>query len=129
VVFCDPQMALVGTPYRELNHEAVCIGQVSFDDQGRSRVMAVNQGIMRVYARRPDCVLVGAEMFGPRMEHMAHLLAWAVQEQMPVQRLLRMPVYHPTFEEGMRSALRDLARALEVAGECPSEDLSTSPGT
>ena len=128
VVFCDPQMAVVGTPYRDLDHGSIAIGQVDFADQGRARVMAVNRGIMRVYARRDDCVLVGAEMFGPRMEHMAHLLAWAIQEETPVQHLLQMPVYHPTLEEGMRTALRDLARALEVEGECRRQDLSISPG-
>ena len=52
---------------------------------------------------------------GNNPSDMAHLLAWAIQEQTPVQHLVRMPVYHPTLEEGMRTALRDLARALETA--------------
>lgn len=128
VLFCDPQMAMAGTAYSQLDDD-VSIGQATFDDQGRARVMAVNRGIIRVYARRRDCVLVGAEMFGPRMEHMAHLLAWAIQEQTPVQHLLQMPVYHPTLEEGMRSALRDLARELKVEGECRRQDMTTAPGT
>jgi dihydrolipoamide dehydrogenase len=128
VVFCDPQIAMVGATYDSLDADASCIGEASFDDQGRARVMAVNRGLMRVYARRSDCTLIGAEMFGPRMEHMAHLLAWAVQQEISVQRLLEMPIYHPTFEEGMRSALRDLARKLRVESECRSEDMAESPG-
>lgn len=128
VVFSDPQIAMVGAAYAELERDAIGIGEASFANQGRARVMGLNQGIMRIYARRDDCSLVGAEMFGPRMEHMAHLLAWAVQERTPVQRLLEMPVYHPTLEEGMRTALRDLARDLKVQGECRRQDLSESPG-
>ena len=128
IVFSDPQMAIVGTPYAGLQQADISIGKVSFRNQGRARVIAENRGIMRVYARRADCVLVGAEMFGPRMEHMAHLLAWAVQERTPVQHLLQMPVYHPTLEEGMRTALRDLARDLKVEGECRRQDMTTSPG-
>lgn len=128
VVFSDPQMAMVGTSFRELDPESTRIGQVDFRHQGRARVMVVNRGLLRVYARSSDRVLVGAEMFGPRVEHLAHLLAWAVQEETPVQHLLRVPVYHPTLEEGMRTALRDLARALDAESECRSEDLSTSPG-
>ncbi len=128
IVFSDPQIAMVGTPFDELDRDAHCIGEVSFRNQGRARVMGLAEGLLRVYARRSDCVLVGAEMFGPRMEHLAHLLAWAVQEGMRVQKLLAMPIYHPTFEEGMRTALRDLARGLAIEGECRSEDLTEAPG-
>lgn len=128
IIFSDPQIAMVGKPYAELDQQACCIGSVSFANQGRARVMAQNRGLMRVYGRREDCALLGAEMVGPRMEHMAHILAWAVQDGLSVQQLLRMPVYHPTFEEGMRSALRDLAGKLKVEHECRSEDMSLSPG-
>jgi dihydrolipoamide dehydrogenase len=128
VVFSDPQIALVGETYRELNQSEIRIGQASFANQGRARVMGLNQGIMRIYAHRDGCTLAGAEMFGPRMEHMAHLLAWAVQQRTRVQELLEMPVYHPTLEEGMRTALRDLARNLKVQGECRVQDMSEAPG-
>ncbi len=83
---------------------------------------------MRLYAQRKGCRLIGAEMLGPRMEHMAHLLAWAVQEGMTVQHILRMPFYHPVFEEGLRTGLRELAAKLSVTGECRCEDLSEAPG-
>ena len=62
--------------------------------------MGKNQGLLRVYAERSCCVIVGAEMLGPRAEHLAHLLAFMVQEQMSVQRALRLPFYHPVIEEG-----------------------------
>ncbi len=67
-------------------------------------------------------------MFGPRMEHLAHLLAWAVQQRLSVQRALEMPFYHPVFEEGLRTVLRDLAKKLEVSGDCRCEDLADAPG-
>jgi dihydrolipoamide dehydrogenase len=60
---------------------------------------------------------------------MAHLLAWVTQERMTVQRALQMPVYHPVVEEGLRTALRDLAAKLKVIGDCRCEDLATAPGT
>jgi dihydrolipoamide dehydrogenase len=67
-------------------------------------------------------------MFGPHMEHMAHLLAWAVQQHLTVQEALTMPFYHPVLEEGLRTALRDLAAKLKVLGGCRCEDLAESPG-
>jgi dihydrolipoamide dehydrogenase len=128
IAFTDPQMALVGTRYSELSLEDVEIGQVSYDDQGRARVMGRNRGLLRLYARRECCSLIGAEMFGPRAEHMAHLLAWAVQQRLSVQQALQMPFYHPVLEEGVRTALRDLAARLKITGDCRAEDLAEAPG-
>ncbi len=108
-------MALVGRRHSELP-AGHAIGQVSFEDQGRARVAARNRGLVRIYADTATCTLLGAEMFGPGMEHMAHLLAWAVQQRMTVQQALSMPFYHPVLEEGLRTALRDLAEQLRVLG-------------
>jgi dihydrolipoamide dehydrogenase len=91
--------------------------------------MGQNRGLLRVYGDRRCCAIIGAEMFGPRVEHMAHLLAWVTQERMTVQRALEMPVYHPVVEEGLRTALRDLAAKLKVIGDCRCEDMATAPGT
>lgn len=128
VAFTSPQMASAGIPFKDLNEDEIVIGEVSYNNQGRARVMGQNQGMMRVYARRRDCVLVGAEMIGPRMEHMAHLLSWAIQQNMTVPQLLQMPFYHPVLEEGMRTALRDAASALKLVGHCPPQAFAFSPG-
>ena len=83
---------------------------------------------MRIYARRECGTLLGAEMFGPRVEHTAHLLAWAVQSRITVAEALELPVYHPVIEEGIRTALRDLGTRLKL---CPPErprDLECGPG-
>ena len=97
-------------------------------NQGRARVLGQNQGLLRVYGDRKCCSIVGAEMIGPRAEHIAHLLAWVAQERMSVTRTLQMPFYHPVVEEGLRTALRDLARKLRVTGECRAEDMAFAPG-
>ncbi len=128
IAFTDPQMAMVGLSFAELDLDTVEIGEVSYGEQGRARVMGQNRGLVRLYADRRSCRLLGAEMFGPRMEHLAHLLAWAVQQRLTVQRALEMPFYHPVFEEGLRTVLRDLAKKLEVSGECRCEDLADAPG-
>jgi len=128
IAFTNPQMGMVGMRYADLDLDRVEIGEVSFKNQGRARVMGRNQGLLRVYGNRECCSIIGAEMIGPRVEHMAHLLAWVVQERMTVTRALQMPVYHPVIEEGLRTALRDLAGKLKVTGECRSEDFATAPG-
>jgi dihydrolipoamide dehydrogenase len=128
IAFTDPQIAMVGKRYDQLDLGAVEIGQASFDNQGRARVIGQNRGLLRVYADKECCSLIGAEMFTPRAEHMAHLLAWAVDQRMRVSRSLQMPFYHPVLEEGLRSALRELVKKLRVTGECRCEDMAMAPG-
>ncbi len=129
IVFSDPQMGMAGSTYRELDLEEVEIGRVSYDDQGRARVMGKNAGVVRIYARRACGTLLGAEMFGPRVEHTAHLLAWAIQSHLTVDQALDMPFYHPVVEEGIRTALRDLCTRLKMMGESRPKDLESGPGT
>ncbi len=112
IVFTDPQIAMVGSRYGELSDKDIVVGEVSFEDQGRSRVMLKNQGLLRIYADPDDGRFLGAEIFGPRAEHLGHLLAWAHQSNMTVEQMLEMPFYHPVIEEGLRTALRDARKRL-----------------
>ncbi len=116
VVFSDPQIAHVGARYQDLiadmGEAVLAIGQVSFHNQGRSRVMGVNKGHMRVYADKMSKQFLGAEIFGPAAEHLAHLLAWSHQQGMTIPAMLDMPFYHPVIEEGVRTALRDVNAAF-----------------
>jgi len=112
VVFSDPQIMMVGQRYADLDADQIVVGEVSFEDQGRSRVMLKNKGLLHVYADKATGRFVGAEMVGPRAEHIAHLLAWSYQSQLTIDAMLAMPFYHPVVEEGLRTALRDAAAKL-----------------
>ena len=127
VVFTNPQIASIGLRYAQVvqrykNMECVAIGEVSFRNQGRSRVMLVNKGHMRVYAEQGTGLFIGAEIVGPAAEHLAHLLAWAHQQKMTIPQMLDMPFYHPVIEEGLRTALRDVNAKLKL-GKVHSECL------
>jgi dihydrolipoamide dehydrogenase len=114
IVFSDPQIALVGARHRELPADSFVTGEVSFEDQGRSRVMLRNRGRAHVYVDRATRRFVGAEMLGPSAEHIGHLLAWSLQMGLTVDAMLAMPFYHPVVEEGLRTALRDAAAKLAM---------------
>jgi len=129
VVFSDPQMATAGIRFADLPGGCWNAGEVDYGDQGRARVMNKNKGIVRVYGNRRDGVLLGAEMFGPRVEHTAHLLAWAIQQRMTVDQILQMPFYHPVVEEGIRTALRDLQHNMKFAPAMGNECEEDGPGT
>jgi len=131
VVFTDPQVASVGLTLGQLNEHfshRYAVGVVSFEDQGRSRVMLQNKGLLKVYAEQGSGLFLGAEMFGPAAEHVGHLMAWAAQSRMTVAEMLDMPFYHPVIEEGVRTALRDLNRKLHKGSEAIPHCMDCGPG-
>jgi dihydrolipoamide dehydrogenase len=130
VVFSDPQIMLAGASHAALTRSGAdfAIGEVSFDDQGRSRVMLKNQGALHLYADRGSGRLLGAEMLGPAAEHLGHLLAWSVQRGDTVQQMLDSPFYHPVIEEGLRTALRHLQRVLRMGPPPVEHCLDCGPG-
>ncbi|HEU0153002.1 MAG TPA: dihydrolipoyl dehydrogenase [Arenimonas sp.] len=124
IVFSDPGTAFVGTRFEALPAGTV-IGEIDFTRQGRARTGQRNQGLLRVYAARADGRLLGAELCAPSGDHLAHLLALAIDRELTVFDLLRMPFYHPVIEEGLRTALRALARQVDGGGD--ASDLSLCP--
>jgi dihydrolipoamide dehydrogenase len=115
VVFTDPQIGIIGGGFRALKPGSFVTGQVSFEDQGRARMLLRNKGLANLYADSSSGLFLGAEIFAPAAEHLAHLLAWALQNKMTVAQMLEMPFYHPVLEEGLRAALHDLKTRLHAA--------------
>lgn len=122
IVFSDPGTAVVGSRFQDLDSEKIVVGEACFDRQGRARAGQHNKGIMRLYADAENGRLLGAEMCAPAGEHMAHLLALAIDRSLTIQDILRLPFYHPVLEEGLRTALRALAAQLPAGSE---SDLAT----
>lgn len=112
IAFCEPNLAVVGESFADLANRDFAVGEVRFEGQGRALIIGESTGIIRVYADRATGALLGAEMVAPSGEHLAHLIAWSIQRQMTVFDALQMPFYHPVIEEGLRSALRDVASKL-----------------
>jgi len=112
IVFSEPNIAMVGQRFAELDLSQALIGEVRFEDQGRARIAQVNRGVLRVYAARRSGVVLGAELCAPGGEHLAHVLALAIERGLTVTELLRTPLYHPTLEEGLRTALHQLSDQL-----------------
>ena len=130
IVFSDPQIAYAGKRYQELQDEGTefVVGEASFDDQGRARVMLINHGLLRIYGEPGTARILGAEMIGPAAEHMAHLIAWMIQADQSVEDVVQMPFYHPTLEEGLRTAFRNLLQALDMGPQPPLHSIDCGPG-
>ncbi len=121
VMFTDPQIGIVGGGFGSLQPGSFAIGRVNFEDQGRARILGRNKGLINVYAETATGRFLGAEMLAPGGEHLAHLLAWALQNRMTVEQMLEMPYYHPVLEEGVRTALHDVNAKLRAARRASGE--------
>ncbi len=110
MVFTHPQAAVIGAPYDPDADDRV-VGEMDFTDQGRARIEGLNRGGIRIWADR-DGMLLGGEMLGPAVEHLAHLLIYVLAQGLTVRSLGEWPTYHPTVEEGLMSAMFDVKRKI-----------------
>lgn len=124
IIFTSPQIINVGMSQQEIEDDPdleYVIGKVSFDNQGRSRIMGVNCGLLHIYACKKTDNILGASMVGPAAEYIGHILATAITNDISVKQLLDTPFYHPTILEGLRTALRDVQHKMDI----PFQSLDT----
>jgi dihydrolipoamide dehydrogenase len=112
--FCDPNICLVGTRFTDLDLTTTAIGEVKLAPVGRAMIMGQNRGVIRVYAEKAGGRILGAEMITPRGENLAHLLNWAITQDLSAGDLIRMPFYHPVIEEALQAALNNLYAQVEA---------------
>lgn len=110
IMFTDPPVAVVGRKAGD----GVVTGRASYEDQGRARVENQTTGLVELYADPGDGRLLGATLFCPGADHLGHLLAWSIESGCTADDLLDRPFYHPTFEEGLKPALRSICEQVGV---------------
>ncbi len=123
VVFTSPQIAQIGLGWEALDPTRHSVATLNLMRQGRLRALDLNQGVLRLYGDRETKRLVGATMVGHTAEHLAHLLAWSIEQELTVGQLLKMPFYHPVVEEALQGTLRGLAQAMRETAPgqaCPT---------
>lgn len=107
-------MAVVGQSNKQLTEAETTFitGFVSYERQGRATVLGKNKGAAEVYIDTKTRKLLGAELFTESAEHLAHLLNWMIGQKLTVDEILDQPFYHPTLEEGLKTALKHARRQL-----------------
>ena len=121
ITFTDPNLCQVGARWSELDEAETAVGTMSLEGFGRAFVNDRDDGIVRLYAARESGRLLGASLATPRGEHLAHLVALALQKEMTALDALRMPFYHPVWEEALQGALRDLLHELGEKTPAPAD--------
>lgn len=121
IIFTDPPLAVIGAP----GPDGTVSGTTSYFNQGRAKLEARSAGRVRIYADRQRGAITGAILFGPAMDHIAHLFAWAIERGETAARILELPFYHPTIEEGLKPALRQICERIQA----PQLDHLDEPGS
>lgn len=116
IVFTDPQVALVGLSRAEIVARGIdfCEASYPFFDHGKSLVMDANYGYVRVFARKQDGRVIGAECVGKDASECIHSLSVAVANNLSISDLLKVHWYHPTLSEIWTYPLEDIQE--EIAG-------------
>lgn len=110
IAFADPDVVSVGARLDQLDPQAIAIGSAGGDSNGRAKILGSEESLLRLYADARDGRLLGAALVATGGEHLAHLLAWAIQRGETVQSLLQLPFYHPVVEEMLQTALKEIAQ-------------------
>jgi len=118
ITFSEPNIAVAGRRFKDLEQDSFVVGRCKFSD-GRALIRDQNRGLLHVYADVETGRLLGTEMCAPDGEHLAHLLAWAIQQGLSVFDVLKMPFYHPMLEENLRDALKHAASRVQEKPHFP----------
>ncbi|MBB3190350.1 dihydrolipoyl dehydrogenase [Halomonas cerina] len=127
IVFTEPGAGHAGLTRAELPESGVVTGSADFTQQARALMAGRNAGRLQLYADESDGRLLGAELVAPDAEHLLHLLAWSIQQNLNVDQLLEMTFYHPTVEEGVRGALQAVRHELGKRRTQPDLPLCHEP--
>jgi dihydrolipoamide dehydrogenase len=123
ITFSDPNVCQVGARFADLDPETTAVGEIRFAPVGRALIMGKNKGILRVYGDKASGRLLGCEMIAPKGENLAHLVNWAIEQELTVGQLLQMPFYHPVIEEALQAALYDLYGKVDAKNDTPITEL------
>lgn len=107
IAFTEPNIVQVGTDFGDLPGDAR-FGSAKVCDNGRATADGHDHGMVRLYADR-DGTLIGGTIVAPEGEHLGHLVALAIDRGTDAATFADQPWYHPTIEEMLQSAARDLA--------------------
>jgi pyruvate/2-oxoglutarate dehydrogenase complex dihydrolipoamide dehydrogenase (E3) component len=114
IVFTDPQVATAGFSEKQLQDRGIPYVTASypFDDHGKSILMEARRGYVKIFVRKPDGRLLGAECVGRDASELIHAPAVALPLNATVHDLLRAHWYHPTLSEIWTYPLEECATNL-----------------
>lgn len=114
-VYCSPEIACVGMTLEEAQRaglEAETGKSVLFSN-GRTLIQGAPRSFIKIVAERGSRRILGAQLMCERASDMLSEFTVAIVGRLTPERLLSAVRAHPTFEEAVTDALRDVAGKLD----------------
>ena len=113
-VYTRPEIASVGMTEQEAKDAGipVKVGKVTTFSNGRTVIVNGDRGFMKVVAHAETRKILGVQMMGVNVSDMIGELGLAIANGETAEDLLMAMRPHPTFEEALTDALRDLSAKL-----------------
>jgi dihydrolipoamide dehydrogenase len=107
-MFTDPPLAKIGAP----SSVTTVTGTGSYADQGRAKVEARNAGLIQIFADGASGTLTGAVIPGPGGGSHRTSVGMSHRTRRDGGARPELPFYHPTFQEGLKSPLREICELV-----------------
>jgi dihydrolipoamide dehydrogenase len=114
VVFSDPQVATVGLTEHEAKRRGIKFLTASypFNDHGKSMIMDVQHGFVKLIADPRTGEILGGACVGPHGGELIHEVVVAMAKRMTAAELAATPHYHPTLAEIWTYPAEELAEQV-----------------
>jgi pyruvate/2-oxoglutarate dehydrogenase complex dihydrolipoamide dehydrogenase (E3) component len=110
--FTDPQVAGVGLTEKEAKAKGVSYELASMPFRYIARAIELDEqaGVLRVLIDPKTEKVLGASIVGAEAGELIHIFAALMQAGAPARAIVDMEAVHPTFAEGVQSAVMTLPR-------------------
>jgi pyruvate/2-oxoglutarate dehydrogenase complex dihydrolipoamide dehydrogenase (E3) component len=114
VVFTDPQVAAVGLTEKTAKSKGIpyIAASYPFNDHGKSIIMEVEHGAVKLLADPKTGEILGGSVVGPAGGELIHEIVVAMAARMTVAQLAAVPHYHPTLAEIWTYPAEELAEQV-----------------
>lgn len=117
VTFTTPEIATVGLTCREAAAKGISFvtAEYPFNDHGKSIIMDVKHGFVKLLAETKRGEIIGASIIGPHAADLIHELIVLMHYHGTAADLAAMPHYHPTLAEIITYPAEDIVDQLNTA--------------
>lgn len=116
-IYTHPQVSSVGlTPDQaKENGYEISLGNFPFTASGKANAIDESEGFVQIVADINSGEILGAQMVGPDVSELIHLVAFAMQSELLIKDLSEMIASHPTLSEAVvEAALSCLGRPIHT---------------
>jgi len=112
VVFTDPQVAVVGLKEHQAKAKGIQyeVARMPFGHVARAIEVDETAGLLKVLIDPRTEQILGASLVGAEAGELLHVFVALMEAKAPARAIVDAEFVHPTFSEGLQSALMRLAR-------------------